>query len=168
VPLLFLQNITGFMVGKKYEQGGIAKDGAKMVNAVANARVPKLTVVVGNSYGAGNYGMCGRAYSPRFLFMWPNARISVMGGEQAANTLLTVKLQQLAGRGETMTEEEQRAFQAPILAKYEEEGSAYYSTARLWDDGILDPAETRDALGLALAASLGAPLVPTKFGVFRM
>src|SRR6185369_8586614 len=129
VPLLFLQNITGFMVGKKYEQGGIAKDGAKMVNAVANARVPKLTVVVGNSYGAGNYGMCGRAYSPRFLFMWPNARISVMGGEQAAGTLLTVKMQQLAGRGgATMSEDEQRKFQAPILAKYEEEGSAYYST----------------------------------------
>ncbi len=168
VPLLFLQNITGFMVGKKYEQGGIAKDGAKMVNAVANARVPKLTVIVGNSYGAGNYGMCGRAYSPRFLFTWPNSRISVMGGEQAASTLLTVKMQQLAGRGATMSDEEQRAFQAPILAKYEEEGSAYYSTARLWDDGILDPAETRDALGLALAASLGAPLLPTKFGVFRM
>ena len=168
VPLVFLQNITGFMVGKKYEHGGIAKDGAKMVNAVANARVPKLTVVVGNSYGAGNYGMCGRAYSPRFLFMWPQSRISVMGGEQAANTLLTVKLQQLAGRGETMSEEEQKKFQAPILAKYDEEGSAYYSTARLWDDGILDPAETRDALGLALAASLNAPIEETRFGVFRM
>jgi 3-methylcrotonyl-CoA carboxylase beta subunit len=168
VPLLFLQNITGFMVGKKYEHGGIAKDGAKMVSAVANARVPKLTVVVGNSYGAGNYGMCGRAYSPRFLFMWPNARISVMGGEQAASTLLTVKMQQLAGRGTTMSDEEQRAFQAPILAKYDEEGSAYYSSARLWDDGILDPAETRDALGLALAASLNAPIPATSFGVFRM
>jgi len=168
VPLLFLQNITGFMVGKKYEHGGIAKDGAKMVNAVANATVPKLTVVVGNSYGAGNYGMCGRAYSPRFLFMWPQSRISVMGGEQAASTLLTVKLQQLAGRGQTMSADEQRAFQAPILAKYEQEGSAYYSTARLWDDGILDPAETRDALGLALAASLCAPIEPTRFGVFRM
>ena len=168
VPLVFLQNITGFMVGKKYEHGGIAKDGAKMVNAVANARVPKLTVVVGNSYGAGNYGMCGRAYSPRFLFMWPQSRISVMGGEQAANTLLTVKLQQLAGRGQTMSEEEQKKFQAPILAKYDEEGSAYYSTARLWDDGILDPAETRDALGLALAASLCAPIEETRFGVFRM
>ena len=139
-----------------------------MVNAVANARVPKLTVVVGNSYGAGNYGMCGRAYSPRFLFMWPNARISVMGGEQAASTLLTVKLQQLAGRGETMSAEEQKAFQAPILAKYDEEGSAYYSSARLWDDGILDPAETREALGLALAASLAAPIASTSFGVFRM
>jgi 3-methylcrotonyl-CoA carboxylase beta subunit len=168
VPLLFLQNITGFMVGKKYEHGGIAKDGAKMVSAVANARVPKLTVVVGNSYGAGNYGMCGRAYSPRFLFMWPNARISVMGGEQAASTLLTVKLQQLAGRGQTMSEDEQRAFQAPILAKYDQEGSAYYSTARLWDDGILDPAQTRDAVGLALAASLNAPIPTTSFGVFRM
>jgi acetyl-CoA carboxylase carboxyltransferase component len=168
VPLLFLQNITGFMVGKKYEHGGIAKDGAKMVNAVANARGPKLTVVVGNSYGAGNYGMCGRAYSPRFLFMWPQSRISVMGGEQAASTLLTVKMQQLAGRGETMSAEEQKKFQAPILAKYEQEGSAYYSTARLWDDGILDPAETRDALGLALAASLSAPIDDTKFGVFRM
>jgi acetyl-CoA carboxylase carboxyltransferase component len=168
VPLVFLQNITGFMVGKKYEHGGIAKDGAKMVNAVANARVPKLTVVVGNSYGAGNYGMCGRAYSPRFLFMWPQSRISVMGGEQAASTLLTVKMQQLAGRGQTMSEDEQRKFQAPILAKYEEEGSAYYSTARLWDDGILDPAETRDALGLALAASLCTPIEPTPFGVFRM
>ncbi|MEB2285405.1 MAG: acyl-CoA carboxylase subunit beta [Myxococcales bacterium] len=168
VPLLFLQNITGFMVGKTYEHGGIAKDGAKMVNAVANARVPKLTVVVGNSYGAGNYGMCGRAYSPRFLFMWPQSRISVMGGEQAASTLLTVKLQQLAGRGQTMSADEQKRFQAPILAKYEEEGSAYYSTARLWDDGILDPAETRDALGLALAASLAAPIEDTRFGVFRM
>ncbi len=168
VPLLFLQNITGFIVGKKYEHGGIAKDGAKMVNAVANARVPKLTVLVGNSYGAGNYGMCGRAYSPRLLFTWPNSRISVMGGEQAANTLLTVKLQQLASRGATMSEHEQRQFQAPILAKYEEEGSPYYSTARLWDDGILDPFETRDALGLALAAALRAPIPATPFGVFRM
>jgi len=168
VPLLFLQNITGFMVGKKYEHGGIAKDGAKLVNAVANAAVPKLTVIVGNSYGAGNYGMCGRAYSPRFLFMWPQSRISVMGGEQAASTLLTVKLQQLAGKKQTMSEDEQKKFQAPILAKYDEEGSAYYSTARLWDDGILDPAQTRDALGLALAASLCAPIEDTKFGVFRM
>jgi 3-methylcrotonyl-CoA carboxylase beta subunit len=168
VPLVFLQNITGFMVGKKYEHGGIAKDGAKMVNAVANAQVPKLTVIVGNSYGAGNYGMCGRAYSPRFLFMWPQSRISVMGGEQAASTLLTVKMQQLAGRSQTMSEDEQKKFQAPILAKYDEEGSAYYSTARLWDDGILDPAETRDALGLALAAALAAPIEDTRFGVFRM
>jgi acetyl-CoA carboxylase carboxyltransferase component len=168
VPLLFLQNITGFMVGKKYEHGGIAKDGAKMVNAVANAQVPKLTVVVGNSYGAGNYGMCGRAYSPRFLFMWPQSRISVMGGEQAASTLLTVKMQQLAGRKQTMSEDEQKKFQAPILAKYDQEGSAYYSTARLWDDGILDPAETRDALALAIAASLCAPIGDSRFGVFRM
>jgi acetyl-CoA carboxylase carboxyltransferase component len=168
VPLLFLQNITGFIVGKKYEHGGIAKDGAKMVHAVANARVPKLTVIVGNSYGAGNYGMCGRAYGPRFLFTWPQSRISVMGGEQAASTLLTVKLQQLAGRSKAMSQEEQRKFQAPILAKYEQEGSAYYSTARLWDDGILDPAETRDALGLALAAALAAPIAKTPFGVFRM
>jgi acetyl-CoA carboxylase carboxyltransferase component len=168
IPILFLQNITGFMVGKKYEHGGIAKDGAKMVNAVANANVPKLTVIVGNSYGAGNYGMCGRAYSPRFLFMWPQSRISVMGGEQAASTLLTVKLAQLAAKKQTLSIEEQQKFQAPILAKYDEEGSAYYSTARLWDDGILDPAETRDALGLSLAAALAAPIDPTSFGVFRM
>ena len=168
VPLLFLQNITGFIVGKKYEHGGIAKDGAKLVNAVANAQVPKLTVMVGASNGAGNYGMCGRSYSPRFLFMWPNARISVMGGEQAANTLLTVKLQQLAGQGKRMSAEEQEAFKAPILAKYAEESSAYHSTARLWDDGILEPAQTRDALGLALAASTTAPIEPTRFGVLRM
>src|SRR5207245_1386198 len=152
VPLVLLQNITGFIVGKKYEQGGIAKDGAKMVNAVANAAVPKLTVVVGASHGAGNYGMCGRAYSPRLLFSWPNSRISVMGGEQAAQTLLTVKLQQLEGRGETMSEREREEFMAPILAKYEAEGDPYYATARLWDDGILDPLETRDVIGLALAA----------------
>src|SRR5205823_2956088 len=157
VPLLFLQNITGFIVGKKYEQGGIAKDGAKMVNAVANAAVPKLTVLVGASHGAGNYGMCGRAYSPRLLFSWPNSRISVMGGEQAAQTLLTVKLQQLEARGETMSEPERAEFVAPILAQYEAEGDPYYATARLWDDGILDPLETRDVLGLALAAALGAP-----------
>jgi 3-methylcrotonyl-CoA carboxylase beta subunit len=168
VPLLFLQNITGFIVGKRYEHGGIAKDGAKMVNAVANAAVPKLTVIIGASNGAGNYGMCGRAYGPRFLFMWPNARISVMGGEQAAQTLLTVKLDQLRARGQTLGEAEREAFMAPILAKYEEEGSPYYSTARLWDDGILDPAETRDALGLALAAALRAPVPETTFGVFRM
>src|SRR5439155_1386910 len=141
VPLVFLQNITGFIVGKKYEQGGIAKDGAKMVNAVANAAVPKLTVLVGASHGAGNYGMCGRAYSPRLLFSWPNSRISVMGGEQAAQTLLTVKLQQLEARGETMGEPERAEFMAPILAKYEAEGDPYYATARLWDDGILDPLE---------------------------
>jgi acetyl-CoA carboxylase carboxyltransferase component len=168
IPLLFLQNITGFIVGKRYEHGGIAKDGAKMVHAVATAAVPKLTVIVGASNGAGNYGMCGRAYSPRFLFMWPNGRISVMGGEQAASTLLTVKLQQLETRGETLGDEEREKFVAPILKKYEEEGSAYYSTARLWDDGILDPAETRDALGLALAACFVAPIPETRVGVYRM
>ena len=168
VPLLFLQNITGFIVGKRYEHGGIAKDGAKMVNAVANAAVPKLTVLVGASHGAGNYGMCGRAYSPRLLFSWPNSRISVMGGEQAAQTLLTVKLQQLEGRGEAMTEAEREEFMAPTRAKYETEGDPYYATARLWDDGILDPLETRDVLGLALAAALNAPIPPTRFGVFRM
>ena len=168
VPLLFLQNITGFMVGKKYEQGGIAKDGAKMVHAVANAQVPKFTVIIGASNGAGNYGMCGRAYSPRLLFMWPNSRISVMGGEQAAGVLLTVKLQQLEGKGQTMTAEEQHAFSAPTLAKYEEEGSPYYSTARLWDDGILDPRETRDVLGLSIAMSLNTPIPDHKVGVFRM
>ena len=168
VPLLFLQNITGFMVGKKYEQGGIAKDGAKMVHAVANAQVPKFTVIIGASNGAGNYGMCGRAYSPRLLFMWPNSRISVMGGEQAAGVLLTVKLQQLAAKGETMTDEEQQAFSAPTLAKYEQEGSPYYSTARLWDDGILDPQETRTVLGLSLAMALNAPIADHQVGVFRM
>jgi len=168
IPLLFLQNITGFIVGKRYEQGGIAKDGAKMVHAVANAEVPKITVIVGASNGAGNYGMCGRAYGPRFLFMWPNARISVMGGEQAASTLLTVKLQQLAARGETMSAEEQDAFMAPIRAKYEAEGSPYYSTARLWDDGILAPADTRDVLGLVLAVAANAPIPETRVGVYRM
>jgi acetyl-CoA carboxylase carboxyltransferase component len=168
IPLLFLQNITGFIVGKRYEHGGIAKDGAKMVHAVANAAVPKFTVIIGASNGAGNYGMCGRAYSPRLLFMWPNGRISVMGGEQAAQTLLTVKLQQLAQRAETMGPEEQQRFMAPTLAKYEEEGSAYYSSARLWDDGVLDPVETRDALGLALSAVLTQPIPDTRVGVFRM
>jgi acetyl-CoA carboxylase carboxyltransferase component len=168
IPLLFLQNITGFIVGKRYEHGGIAKDGAKMVHAVATAAVPKLTVIVGASNGAGNYGMCGRAYSPRFLFMWPNGRISVMGGEQAASTLLTVKLQQLEARGETLADPEREKFVAPILRKYEEEGNAYYSTSRLWDDGILDPTETRDALGLALAACLVAPIPETRVGVYRM
>jgi acetyl-CoA carboxylase carboxyltransferase component len=169
IPLLFLQNITGFMVGKEYEMGGIAKDGAKMVHAVANAQVPKLTVIIGGSFGAGNYGMCGRAYGPRFLWMWPNSRISVMGGEQAANVLLTVKQDQLARRGQPlMTPEEQEEFKRPILEKYEREGSPYYSTARLWDDGILDPAQTRDALGLALSACLNAPVEATTYGVFRM
>ncbi len=169
IPLLFLQNITGFMVGKEYEAGGIAKDGAKMVHAVANARVPKLTVIIGGSFGAGNYGMAGRAYDPRFLWMWPNARISVMGGEQAANVLLTVKRDQLARLGQPpMSPEEEEAFKRPILEKYEREGNPYYSTARLWDDGILDPAETRRVLGLALSACLNAPIPETKYGVFRM
>ena len=169
IPLLFLQNITGFMVGKEYEQGGIAKDGAKMVHAVANARVPKFTLIIGGSFGAGNYGMCGRAYEPRFLWMWPNSRISVMGGEQAASVLLTVKQEQLARRAEPlMTLAEQAAFKRPTLEKYEREGNPYYSTARLWDDGILDPPETRRVLALALSAALNAPIEETKFGVFRM
>ena len=168
IPLLFLQNITGFIVGKRYEQGGIAKDGAKMVHAVATAEVPKITVVVGASNGAGNYGMCGRAYSPRFLFMWPNARISVMGGEQAASTLLTVKLQQLAARGQTLTPAQQEELVAPIRAKYDTESSAYYSTARLWDDGIILPADTRDVLGLVLAIVANAPMPRTRVGVYRM
>jgi len=168
VPLLFLQNISGFIVGKQYEHGGIAKDGAKMVHAVANAQVPKVTLMIGGSFGAGNYGMCGRAYQPRFLFMWPNSRISVMGGEQAASVLAQVKQTQLEASGKKMSAAEERAFKQPILDKYEEEGSPYYSTARLWDDGILDPAETRTALGLALSASLNAPIPEMRFGVFRM
>jgi acetyl-CoA carboxylase carboxyltransferase component len=168
VPLLFLQNITGFIVGKQYEHGGIAKDGAKMVHAVSTVAVPKFTVIIGASNGAGNYGMCGRAYQPRLLFMWPNGRISVMGGEQAANTLLTVKLQQLAAKKQGFAEAEQRAFTAPIRAKYDEEGSAYYSTARLWDDGVIDPVDTRDVLGLAIAASRNAPVPDTVPGVYRM
>src|SRR5262249_33022242 len=150
IPLVFLQNITGFMVGKKYENEGIAKHGAKMVMAVSNARVPKYTVVIGGSFGAGNYGMCGRAYQPRFLWMWPNARISVMGGEQAANVLLTVKLEQLKAKGQSMPATEQTEFKRPILEKYEREGSAYYSTARIWDDGVIDPIDTRKVLSLAL------------------
>jgi acetyl-CoA carboxylase carboxyltransferase component len=166
---LFLQNITGFMVGKAYEAGGIAKDGAKMVHAVANANVPKLTIIIGGSFGAGNYGMCGRAYAPRFLWMWPNSRISVMGGEQAANVLLTVKREQLERQGAAdMTAEEQIAFKAPTLEKYEREGSPYYSTARLWDDGILDPPQTRRVLGLALSACFNKASVKTEYGVFRM
>ncbi len=169
VPLLFLQNITGFMVGKEYERGGIAKDGAKMVHAVANAAVPKLTVIIGGSFGAGNYGMCGRAYGPRFLFMWPNARISVMGGPQAASVLSTVKQDQLARAGKPpMTPEEVREFERPTREKYEAEGNPYYATARLWDDGVLDPAETRAALSLALSASFNAPIPETEFGIFRM
>ncbi len=157
-PLIFLQNITGFMVGRQYEAGGIARDGAKMVMAVANAQVPKFTVIIGNSFGAGNYGMCGRAFGPRQLWMWPNARISVMGGEQAANVLLTVRRDNLAARGQQMTAEEEAAFKAPTLAKYETEGNPYYSTARLWDDGIIDPLATRQVLALGLAASLRAPI----------
>jgi acetyl-CoA carboxylase carboxyltransferase component len=169
VPLLFLQNITGFMVGRQYEHGGIAKDGAKMVHAVANARVPKFTVIIGGSFGAGNYGMCGRAYSPRFLWMWPNARISVMGGAQAASVLSTVKQDQLAREGKAkMGGDEVAEFERPTREKYEAEGNPYYSTARLWDDGVLDPAETRRALTLAISASYNAPVEGTEFGVFRM
>jgi 3-methylcrotonyl-CoA carboxylase beta subunit len=169
IPLIFLQNITGFIVGKRYEQGGIAKDGAKMVNAVANAQVPKFTVIIGASNGAGNYGMCGRAYSPRLLFMWPNSKISVMGGEQAANTLLTLKLDQLAREGGSMPPEEQKEFVRPTLEKYEFESSCYYASARLWDDGVIDPLETRATLALGIAASLNAGIPPaTQFGVFRM
>ncbi|HYD50137.1 MAG TPA: carboxyl transferase domain-containing protein, partial [Terriglobales bacterium] len=168
VPLIFLQNITGFIVGKQYEHGGIAKDGAKMVHAVSTVAVPKFTVMIGASNGAGNYGMCGRAYQPRMLFMWPNGRISVMGGEQAANTLLTVKREQLAAKGKAMQPEEEEALTAPVRAKYDEESSAYYSSARLWDDGVIDPLQTRDVLGLALAAASNAPIEDTKPGVFRM
>jgi 3-methylcrotonyl-CoA carboxylase beta subunit/propionyl-CoA carboxylase len=168
VPLIFLQNITGFIVGSRYERGGIAKDGAKMVHAVANSVVPKFTVIVGGSFGAGNYGMCGRAYEPRLLWMWPNARISVMGGEQAAGVLTTVKRDQLAREGRTLTATEEAAIRDPIVDKYEHEGSPYYSTARLWDDGILDPPETRQALALALSAAYNAPVGEARFGVFRM
>ena len=168
VPLVFLQNITGFMVGQQYERGGIAKDGAKMVHAVANSVVPKFTVIIGGSFGAGNYGMCGRAYEPRLLWMWPNARISVMGGEQAAGVLTTIKRDQLAREGKALDEREEQAIRRPILEKYEEEGSPYYSTARIWDDGILDPAQTREALALGLSAAFNVPIPPAKFGVFRM
>ncbi len=168
VPLIFLQNITGFIVGRQYERAGIAKDGAKLVHAVANSVVPKFTVIIGGSFGAGNYGMCGRAYEPRWLWMWPNARISVMGGEQAAGVLATVKREQLARDGKELSETEEAAIRTPILEKYEREGSPYYSTARLWDDGILDPIETRDALGLALAAAWNAPIPAPRYGVFRM
>ena len=169
IPLVFLQNITGFMVGKAYEAGGIAKDGAKLVTAVSCVNVPKFTVIVGGSHGAGNYGMCGRAYDPRFLFMWPNSRISVMGGPQAADVLSTVKQDQREREGKSpMQGEELENFRAPILEKYEREGSPYYSTARLWDDGIIDPRDTRDVLGLCLAASRNAPLPQGKYGIFRM
>ncbi len=168
VPLLFLQNITGFMVGRQYETGGIAKDGAKMVQAVATAQVPRFTVIIGGSFGAGNYGMCGRAYQPRLLFMWPNARISVMGGEQAAGVLVTVKRDQLAAKGKTLTKKEEQEISAPILQKYEDEGNPFYSTARLWDDGIVDPRQTRDVLALAISASLNAPIPEYRAPVFRM
>ncbi|HUN90941.1 MAG TPA: carboxyl transferase domain-containing protein [Burkholderiaceae bacterium] len=168
IPLLFLQNITGFMVGRKYENGGIAKDGAKMVTAVATAQVPKLTVLVGGSFGAGNYGMCGRAYSPRFLWTWPNSRISVMGGEQAAAVLATVRRDGIEAGGGTWSAAEEADFKAPIREQYERQGHPYYATARLWDDGIVDPAQTRRVLGLSLAAAMNAPIPPTRFGVFRM
>jgi 3-methylcrotonyl-CoA carboxylase beta subunit len=168
IPLLFLQNITGFMVGKKYEADGIAKHGAKMVTAVSSVQVPKFTVIIGNSYGAGNYGMCGRAYEPRFLFTWPNARISVMGGEQAANVLAQVKRDQKERAGETWSTEEEADFKQPILEQYEEQGHPYYASARLWDDGVIDPAQTRQVLGLAISAALNRPIEETRFGVFRM
>jgi len=168
IPLLFLQNIAGFMVGRDYEAGGIAKDGAKMVMAVACAQVPKVTVIVGGSFGAGNYGMCGRAYGPRFLFTWPNARISVMGGEQAASVLATVRRDNLEAEGKTWSAEDEEAFKAPIRAQYEEEGNPYYATARLWDDGIILPSETRRVLALSFAAALNTPVPETRFGVFRM
>ncbi|MCP5340572.1 MAG: methylcrotonoyl-CoA carboxylase, partial [Sinobacteraceae bacterium] len=168
IPLVFLQNITGFMVGRKYENGGIAKDGAKMVTAVATAQVPKITMLIGGSFGAGNYGMCGRAYSPRFLWMWPNSRISVMGGEQAASVLATVRRDGLEARGEAWSAEDEAAFKAPIREQYEHQGHPYYATARLWDDGVVDPAQSRRILGLSLSAALNAPIPPTRFGVFRM
>ncbi|HZQ61818.1 MAG TPA: carboxyl transferase domain-containing protein [Casimicrobiaceae bacterium] len=168
IPLVFLQNITGFMVGQKYEAGGIAKDGAKMVTAVACAQVPKFTFIIGGSYGAGNYGMCGRAYGPRFLWMWPNARISVMGGEQAATVLATIRRDAIEAKGGAWSAQDEEAFKQPIRDQYEREGHPYFASARLWDDGIIDPADTRDVLGLAISASLNAPIEPTRFGVFRM
>jgi 3-methylcrotonyl-CoA carboxylase beta subunit len=168
IPLLFLQNITGFMVGSDAEAGGIAKDGAKMVTAVASTRVPKLTVIIGGSFGAGNYSMCGRAYSPRFLWTWPASRISVMGGAQAASVLSTVRDDQLVSRGESWTPEERAEFEEPIRAQYETQGEPYYATARLWDDGIIDPQQTRDVLGLALDVVARTPLPDSRFGVFRM
>jgi 3-methylcrotonyl-CoA carboxylase beta subunit len=163
IPIVFLQNISGFMVGGRYEAEGIAKHGAKLVTAVATANVPKITILIGGSFGAGNYGMCGRAYSPRFLFSWPNSRISVMGGEQAASVLATVHRD-----ADSWTPQEAETFKAPIRRKYEDEGNPYYATARLWDDGVIDPAQTRDVLGLALSATLNAPIAEPKFGVFRM
>ena len=168
VPLVFLQNITGFMVGKKVEAEGIAKHGAKMVTAVSSVAVPKFTVIIGNSYGAGNYGMCGRAFEPRFLFSWPNSRISVMGGEQAAGVLAQVKRDQLERAGTEWSEKEEAEFKRPILDRYEEQGHPYYATARLWDDGVIDPAQTRQVLGLSISAALNRPIEATRFGVFRM
>ncbi len=168
IQLVFLQNITGFMVGRKYEAGGIAKDGAKMVTAVATAAVPKFTVIIGGSFGAGNYGMCGRAYSPRFLWMWPNARISVMGGEQAASVLAQVRRDNFVARGEAWPAEEEQAFKRPIEAQYETQGHPYYASARLWDDGVIDPADTRRVLALGISAGMNAPVEPTRFGLFRM
>jgi 3-methylcrotonyl-CoA carboxylase beta subunit len=168
IPLVFLQNITGFMVGKKYEAGGIAKDGAKLVTAVSCAQVPKFTVIIGGSYGAGNYGMCGRAFGPRFLWMWPNARISVMGGEQAATVLSTIRRDAIEAKGGAWSADDEEAFKAPIRSQYDREGHPYYASARLWDDGVIDPADTRRVLALAIAASLNRPIAPTRFGVFRM
>jgi 3-methylcrotonyl-CoA carboxylase beta subunit len=168
IALVFLQNITGFMVGKKYENEGIARHGAKMVTAVACARVPKFTVIVGGSFGAGNYGMCGRAYAPRFLWTWPNSRISVMGGEQAANVLATVRRDAIEGKGGTWSNEEEAAFKAPIREQYESQGNPYYATARLWDDGVIDPVDTRMCLALGLSVALRQPVPETRFGVFRM
>ncbi|CAH3123532.1 unnamed protein product [Porites lobata] len=168
IPLLFLQNITGFMVGKDYEAGGIAKNGAKMVTAVSCAQVPKITVIIGGSFGAGNYGMNGRAYGPRFLYMWPNARISVMGGEQAGTVLATITRDQRAREGKELTVEEENQIKEPIIKRFEKEGHPYFSSARLWDDGVIDPADTRTVLGLSLSAALNAPIEDTKFGVFRM
>jgi 3-methylcrotonyl-CoA carboxylase beta subunit len=168
IPLVFLQNITGFMVGRKYENEGIARHGAKMVTAVATAAVPKFTVIIGGSFGAGNYGMCGRAFSPRMLWMWPNARISVMGGEQAASVLATVRRDGIEARGGSWSAEEEAAFKTPIREQYEVQGHPYYASARLWDDGVIDPADTRTVLGLGLSAALNAPVPDTKFGLFRM
>jgi len=168
IPLLFLQNVTGFMVGSRYEAEGIAKHGAKMVMAVSCVNVPKFTVIIGGSFGAGNYGMCGRAYEPRFLWMWPNARISVMGGEQAAMVLAQVKKDGIEAKGETWPPEEERKFKRTIRAQYDHQGHPYYASARLWDDGVIDPAHTRDTLGLALSASMNAPIEKSSYGVFRM
>ncbi|MBP8204901.1 MAG: methylcrotonoyl-CoA carboxylase, partial [Giesbergeria sp.] len=168
IPLVFLQNITGFMVGRKYENEGIARNGAKMVTAVATASVPKFTIIIGGSFGAGNYGMCGRAYSPRFLWMWPNARISVMGGDQAAGVLATVKRDGIEAKGGSWSMEEEEAFKAPIRRQYEDQGHPYYASARLWDDGVIDPADTRRVLALGLSATRNAPIEDTKFGIFRM